>query len=274
MKTMSKSEDLLALLFWGLDLLARPSPHNILQSFESWNYQNRLRPQLRQLERARLLARRGSNSAWTYHLTEQGRAAACGGVDPVQRWRRAWDGKWRLLLFDLPSRNHQLRARLWRWLRVERFGYLQNSVWVSPDAVDETCLPLERLKLTPESFTIIEGTPVAPDSDAKIVTGAWDLAAINRHYQRAIELAAEGRELAGRPQITPVLLRQWLAAERDAWLTAISFDPLLPGTMLPQGYLGRDAWNQRQAAFIALARMRSNECAKSVTIVTDSAHES
>ena len=35
------------------------------------------------------------------------------------------------------------------------------------------------------------------------------------------------------------------AAERIAWLEAISADPLLPRRLLPQGYRGREAWRLR-----------------------------
>jgi DNA-binding transcriptional regulator PaaX len=154
-----------------------------------------------------------------------------------------------LLLFDLPARDTKLRLRLWRWLRGHRFGYLQLSIWLTPDAMDEACCPLQNLNLTPESFTVIEGRPVAPDSDADIVMGAWDFAAINQRYQRAIDVASAGRELAEDRQVPPAKLRKWLAMEREAWLAAVSLDPLLPQALLPAGYLGQKAWKERQATF-------------------------
>src|SRR5881396_3327041 len=148
MKKPSAADDLLAMLLWFLDTLARPTPHAILESFEAWDYRTRLRPQLRQLERARFLERRNLKGEATLRLTVQGRAAAWGGVDPASRWQRAWDGRWRLLLFDLPARDQKLRLRLWRWLRTHRFGYLQLSVWLTPDAIDEAHFPLQDLTLT------------------------------------------------------------------------------------------------------------------------------
>ena len=254
MGRISESKDWLALLLWGLESLARPTPFNILRSFESWDYEHRLRPQLRNLERARLLERRGTGQDLTCHLTPQGRLVACGGVDPAQRWRRPWDGKWRLLLFDLPSHKTQLRLRLWRWLRSHRFGYLQNSVWISPDPLSEEELPLKHLKLTPESFTVIEGRPAAPDSDADLVRSAWDFATINRHHHSVLNLGRRGLDLAKHADPKPGVLRQWLADEREQWLTAINTDPLLPDALLPSGYFGREAWKLRHTAYLALSR--------------------
>ncbi|PYI86030.1 MAG: hypothetical protein DME26_09745 [Verrucomicrobia bacterium] len=252
MKKPSAADDLLALLLWGLDILARPSPHNLLQSFEAWDYQNRLRPQLRHLERVRLLERHGSKRKPTLRLTKHGRSAAWGGIDPLSRWQRPWDGRWRLWLFDLPARNKPLRLRLWRWLRTQRFGYLQMSVWLTPDATAEAHFPLQPLKLTPDSFTVIEGRPLAPDSDADIVASAWDFAAINQRYQSAIEVASAGRELVKERHATAAQLRSWLAMEREEWLKAILQDPLLPQALLPASYLGQKAWKEREAVFSAM----------------------
>ena len=254
MHDLSKSQDWLALLSYGLDLLVTPTPRKILQSFEEWDYQNRLRPQLKQLHRAKLLERAGRERNATCHLTERGRLAAWGGVDPTQRWQRAWDGHWRLLLFDLPASDRQLRLRLWRWLRSQRFGYLQNSAWISPDPVDESHFPLQHLKLKPETVTILESRPVHPGSDAGLVTASWDFALINRLYQEALHLAKQGVKLARNPAATPAQLRQWLAAERETWLSAIAGDPLLPNSLLPAEYLGRAAWQRRQAVFRDLAQ--------------------
>jgi DNA-binding transcriptional regulator PaaX len=36
-------------------------------------------------------------------------------------------------------------------------------------------------------------------------------------------------------------LLRWAAAEREAWLEAVTNDPLLPGRILPSDYLGQQA---------------------------------
>jgi phenylacetic acid degradation operon negative regulatory protein len=253
MQDISKSNDWLAFLFYALDLIVSPTPKKILQTFGEWDYQNRLRPQLKRLERARIIERDGKGRSVPYRFTARGRLVAHGGVDPVERWQRSWDGRWRLLIFDLPARERQLRLQLWRWLRSQRFGYLQNSVWISPDPVDEAHFPLKHLKLKPETVTILESRPVPPDSDASLVTGSWDLGLINRHYQDALDQAERGLELAQNPSAKSAQLRQWLAAERETWSAAITTDPLLPTSLLPTDYLGIKAWRRRQAVFGSLA---------------------
>ncbi len=254
MKNTLKSADWLVMLEYFLDVALLPTPAKFLQTFEQWEHAHRLRLGLQHLQRTGSLAKQGRGSHAACQLTPKGRLIADGGIDPVKRWSRAWDGQWRMLLFDLPARDRDRRMQLWRWLRANRFGYLQNSVWISPDPVGRNYLPLQRLKFVPETFMVVESHPAPPDSDATVVQGAWDWPQVNRRYQNVLELEKHGLELAADSSLRPVQLRQWLAAEREAWLTAIGSDPLLPNSLLPSGYLGREAHKQRQTTFGTLSR--------------------
>ena len=251
MKPYTQSNDWLGLFLWAFDIILNPNTKNLLESFESWNYRNRLRYELKQLRRSGMVTCRSTHDKSYWQLAEQGRIAALGGTDPVPRWARKWDGRWRLLLFDLPARQQKLRLTLWRWLRRHRFGYLQQSVWIVPDTIDDTSIPLRQFKLTPESLTVIEGAPAPPDTNESIVQSAWDFALINRHYKAAIEIALVGRKYVRGGK--PVEMRQWLADERITWLEAIADDPLLPGVLLPKDYLGQKALHERQITFSLLS---------------------
>lgn len=46
--------------------------------------------------------------------------------------RRTWDGKWRVLIFDVPERRRSARDFLRRELRLLGFKQLHRSVWVTP----------------------------------------------------------------------------------------------------------------------------------------------
>jgi len=110
-----------------------------------------------------------------YRLTRQGRLHALGGRDPQARWAREWDGRWRLVLFDVPTAQNSHRTRLRRYLRDKGFGYLQNSVWITPDSLDAERQILVGGKINVESLLLLEARPCAGESDAEIVAGAWDL---------------------------------------------------------------------------------------------------
>jgi phenylacetic acid degradation operon negative regulatory protein len=238
-------------------MLSRPTIRNLTESFESWEYRNKIRPQLRSLARAGLIQFHNQGGGRVVSLTHGGRLAAAGGFDLMQRWGRTWDGKWRLLVFDLRGKQWGLRRRLWRWLRSQRFGYLQQSVWLSPDPLDDSLLPLKHLRLTPESFTVIEGRPGGSDTDADLVRGAWDFTEINQAYAKALDQSEPAMKAAFAAKTPFAARRKWLAASRQVWLEALSADPLLPRMLWPPDYLGEEAWLNRGELLASLAKAGS-----------------
>jgi DNA-binding transcriptional regulator PaaX len=241
-----KSEAFLNFLLWSADKLARPTFRNLTDSYESWAYRNGLVKQLAALEKRQLIERNSSApDDRVYRLTWQGRLHVLGGRDPQARWSREWDGRWRLVLFDVPTAQNTHRARLRRYLRDKGFGHLQNSVWITPDSLAEERQILGGGKINVESLILLEARPCAGETDVEIVAGAWDYERINRRYARHLKI------LDGRPggtlgnEVAARALLRWAAAERDAWLDAVTNDPLLPERILPPDYLGQQGWARR-----------------------------
>ena len=80
---------------------------------------------------------------------------------------------------------------------------------------------------------------------AEIVAGAWDFERLNRRYARHLKILGDRPGGALRNDATAKALLRWAAAERVAWLDAVTNDPLLPGRILPSDYLGQQAWRRR-----------------------------
>ncbi len=243
-----KTEELLNLLLWTAEKLTRPTFRNLTESYEGWAYRNGLLPQATKLEKQRLLERdQASPGDRLYRLTELGRLHALGGRDPVTAWSRPWDGRWRLVLFDVPVQQDAQRGRLRRYLRRRAFGYLQNSVWITPDPIDRERELLAGGQIDVESLLLLEARPCAGETDAEIVAGAWDFERINQRYARHLRVLGScpsGPLLAGEPARA---LQRWATVERASWLEAVTSDPLLPERLLPIDYLGRQAWQRRVA---------------------------
>jgi phenylacetic acid degradation operon negative regulatory protein len=242
----SKTEEFLNLLLWSADVLARPTFCNLTDSYEGWAYRNGLPRQVSRLEQRQLLERDVTAPGdRLYRLTAQGRLHVLGGRDPETQWARPWDGQWRLVLFDVPAGQNAQRERLRRHLRDQGFGCLQNSVWVSPDPLAQEREILGGGKINVEALILLEARPCAGESDAEIVAGAWDFDRINRRHARHLKVLAERPGGALRDDAAAKTLLRWAAAEREAWLDAVTHDPLLPGRLLPADYLGQPAWRRR-----------------------------
>ncbi|OGG59701.1 CRISPR-associated endonuclease Cas2 [Candidatus Kaiserbacteria bacterium RIFCSPHIGHO2_02_FULL_49_16] len=67
------------------------------------------------------LTRKGEQKLRTLTLSEY-----------TQKIIRAWDKKWRILIFDIPERRKGLRKKIRNTLQAIGFVRLQDSVWVYP----------------------------------------------------------------------------------------------------------------------------------------------
>lgn len=241
-----KTNEFLSLLLCSADMLAHPTFRNLTDSYESWAYRNGLLRQVAKLEQQRLLERDHTfPNDRLYRLTEQGRLQALGGRDPQSQWSRYWDGRWRLVLFDVPIGQNARRERLRRYLRAKAFGCLQGSVWVTPDPVHGERGILAGGKVNVGTLLLLEARPCAGETDTEIVAGAWDFERIRQTYSSYLGVLDRYPTGPLHGSAAARAFRHWAAEEREAWVDAVSLDPLLPERLLPQNYLGRQAWRRR-----------------------------
>ncbi len=242
----SKTEELLYMLLWASQIASRPTFRNLTDSFEAWAYRSGFHRQLAELEKKELLETQGHSAGDRVHrLTEAGRLLALGGRDPVACWKRRWDGKWRMILFDVPQKQASDRVRLRRSLADRKFGYLQNSVWITPDPLNRERDALGAGPVDVGSLILLEARPCAGERDAEIVAGAWNFNAINEGYNRHTQVLQSLPEQATTDDVAGKRLHRWFCEERQAWNYVMSLDPLLPKRLHPADYRGPKAWQHR-----------------------------
>ena len=109
------------------------------------------------LIRAGLVAR----NDWKYELTSKG-AAALRALELREYQKnkpRRWDGKWRILVFDIPEYRRGTRQKLRMTLQAIGFSRLQNSVWVYPyDCEDLIALVKADFKIGKDLLYLIVDT--------------------------------------------------------------------------------------------------------------------
>jgi len=243
----AKTELFLYQCLWVADTLLRPSWRNLCGSFEEWAYRSGLVRQVQRLEADGFLEthREQGGTARVVRLTKKGFIKALGGREPEERWNRWWDGKWRIVFFDLPEEARLLRNEFRKQLKAAHFGGLQKSAWITPDPLEAVGDALKQIAPTPGVMTFFEGTPCGGESTEALVTSAWDFERINKAYE------AHQKLLAALPSGSTKLFREklleWGQDEMRSWSRCMLLDPLLPRSLCPRDYQGEITWNKRIA---------------------------
>lgn len=168
---------------------------------------------------------------WVERIRENLAPLAFQEADPRECWNRRWDQKWRILAYDIPSRPQSRRLKLWRWLKQNRLGLLQRSLWISAK-------PLEEIRnlfhdAANSQTLLLWEAPTPPGlHPVSIAEQAWNMAEIDSDYQVVLNLTHEDP--------TPENIRK--ATTR--WQMAVQADPLLPRSLYPKSFRGFRATDQ------------------------------
>lgn len=253
MSAQDRAIDLILLACQALDFLYFPGRYLSGSRFNHF----RRREYGRSLDYLRtkgFVETRRDATGWICALTAAGRARLSRGVDPAERWARRWDGRWRQVIFDIPVRQKGLRVKLLRWLRANRFGYLQDSVWVTPDPLDLSHSAFRNLHVMADMAVFMESRVVAASSNRAVVASSWDLGRMTKAYARHARFLSAAR--AGPPS-TPSELGKTLCEEDRLWHAALGADPLLPKVLWPEPYPGVGALAARRRFFEFLQEQAS-----------------
>jgi len=154
---------------------------------------------------------------------------------------RHWDGLWRLVVFDVPEVSRRQRDAFRSWLKIERMGQLQKSVWVSAYPLSAE---LERfLREAAQSNWVLwfESPEKGPATDAQIAQRAWPIARLAEAYEKYLAKFEDRLTALERGSVSGPELSRWRAEERATYDGVLQRDPFLPKRLLPPTFPGRKA---------------------------------
>lgn len=147
---------------------------------------------------------------------------------PYQRFQnRGWDGKWLIVVFDIPEKRKRDRNILRNKLYELGFGRLQRSVFISPFNVYEDLVEfLESWGLSKQAL-VIESKKLWMEDEKEMVEQIWKIDKINKAYEKLIEEA----------EVKEVEVKEWI----DRYFEVLISDPFLPRQLLPPDWAGDKA---------------------------------
>ena len=176
----------------------------------------------------------GRRTRW--HLTDAARRLLTDGAERIYSFTPAagnWDGRWLLVAARVPDGDRQARRTVRTRLNWAGFGSLGPGLWISahPEREDEAARVLREAGLDGDAHLFVATRSGLAGAGA-MVRAAWDLAAIEREYERFLA------EFGG-PGPGDVLAGQ--VALVHAWRRFPAIDPALPRDLLPARWSGLDA---------------------------------
>lgn len=253
MKLGRNSRDLLELMaVFGLESLeavfALPSFYRLISCSSRQSFQRTTRL----LERKGLVSsveNQSTRGDWVGTLTLKGKSIITDSIDPTTFWEANWDGNWRLMSFDLPTKATAERQALRNWLKRYRFGRLQGSVWITPRDLGDWSQELTDLNVDPQNIVFISGKLGATSQPSQFVEKAWDFERINRKYKKHRDfIAANPVQSHSHSDF-----KSWFRNESERWRDAHASDPFLPRILWPEHfkteYLGPPALKERARAY-------------------------
>ncbi|HUK88778.1 MAG TPA: PaaX family transcriptional regulator C-terminal domain-containing protein [Blastocatellia bacterium] len=124
-----------------------------------------------------------------YALTERGRRRMAEAAERIYKFKREhWDGRWRILVYNIPEKKHELRSQIRQELKWLGWGSLSNSAWITPNnIVDRTIEHLKSYRID-KYVEIFDATHLAFSEDQELLKKCWDLTAIDAGYRKFISI--------------------------------------------------------------------------------------
>lgn len=117
-----------------------------------------------------------------YRITEKGEKEFDKILRPLKT-TGSWDGKWRLVIFDIPENKRAVRDRLRRSLAKLGLGILQASVWISPHDIRAEIEELNQKLKIGSSLRFFEVSR-NNNLDRTIIEKSWNLPELSDAYQK------------------------------------------------------------------------------------------
>lgn len=146
LKELTAGDLLVAHLFSGRSTFRL---HKIVRE-KAWQ-RYRQRKEIERLEREGLVRRNRHGSETVLQITRRGRDALDSARRRTARdMQRAavWDGKWRMVTYDFPEKNRNVRNAVRYLLKKHGFFQVQKNIWMYPYDQKET---IEFLENEPQS---------------------------------------------------------------------------------------------------------------------------
>lgn len=175
-----------------------------------------------------------SEQSKKYKLTENGFYALCL-VFPFFRYiKDTWDGKWRILSYEIPEKKRELRDKLRREVSGWGLGPWHRSFWLTPHPITENLKKLVSQKEEEQYIQAFESEHVFGDKNI-LIEKVWQKTALDKKYR---DLFKGWHDILSKEQDKVEKLKQVI----DNYVMILKIDPGLPPELIGQTWIGFESF--------------------------------
>lgn len=212
--------------------------------------------------RAELIEKIEKNGEIYLRITTAGKKTIQRDFPMLQLQNRKWDGKWRIVTFDVEEINKKARNRLRKKLKELGFGMLQKSVFISPHDLLKDFSEFAESSGIKNYLYLLETYDLTVGDKCEFANKVWKLDELNEKYQNIIERINKIKN-SYMIRIDDRLRKSDSQKEKDnedleinkllakniketknikaEWLKTVVNDPFLPKVFLPKPWYGGEA---------------------------------
>ena len=181
-----------------------------------------------------LIDKEEKEESGAYVLTEKGFSFLVLRFPFFRFLRKSWDGKWRIISYEIPEVKRHLRDRLRREMEGWGLGPWHRSFWVTPHPVIESLRDLVLGKEEEKYVQAFEAEHAFGDREI-LIEKVWEKSEIEKRYRK---LFKDWHEIISAKE-EPLLKFKKVVA---AYVEVLKKDPGLPKELVGERWIAFEAW--------------------------------
>ena len=171
----------------------------------------------------------------TYQLTKKGFYSLCLEFPLFRYLKDKWDGKWRIISYEIPEKKREIRDRLRREMQGWGLGPWHRSFWLTPHPIIETLRQLVSQKEEEKYIQAFEADHGFGDREV-LIEKVWQKSEIDKKYR---EMFKKWHDILSTDSDKTDKFRKVIAE----YVSLLRLDPGLPVELVGEKWIGFEASN-------------------------------
>lgn len=170
-----------------------------------------------------------------YKLTEKGFTELSLLFPFVRFLKEKWDGKWRIISYEIPEKKRELRDKLRREMQGWGLGPWHRSFWITPHPITSTLKSLVSQKEEEKYIQAFEADHVFGDREV-LIEKVWTKTALDKQYRELFKkwhdiLSSESPKIDKFKKVV------------NEYVNILKNDPGLPKELIGEQWIGFEGFN-------------------------------